>query len=56
MKERDSTKERNDKIRDVYKSRDDWKLKELAKMFNVSIATIHFAIHGRKSKKKPGEE
>ncbi len=43
-----SKEERDQRIRDVYKSRPDWKLRELAVMFNCSIATVCYAVRGRK--------
>lgn len=45
-------RQRNYKIKATYESIPGWTLKELAKMFEVSIPTVHYAIHGRPSKQK----
>lgn len=51
-KRRGERRLRNQRIVDVYESRPDWKLKDLAKMFDVSVATIFYVINGRNGKKK----
>jgi len=45
-------RQRNYKIKATYESIPGWTLKELAKMFEVSLSTVYYAIHGRPSKEK----